>query len=244
MLAEVFWFEGPDMCGKSTQIKNVEKRLTEKGYKVLTLKEPGGQIVGNEIRKLLLDIEVNDIEPLDYMARRSLYFADHMQKLELIRLMRYKYDFILCDRYSPISDLTYGALSEDDEHYKSVKLMAFSHFLEIERLSQLLRADKDIIKHHLFKFKISKEDLATRILLSKRSDVENIYDKKNLEFKERIRENCEELYAHNLYIRNDKTPLRKVFNFFSSTYDICAEHGEEEITDFIYQNITYKTGGK
>ncbi len=48
-------FEGIDGCGKSTQIDLFYQRLISGGYSVLLLREPGGTIISEEIRKILLD---------------------------------------------------------------------------------------------------------------------------------------------------------------------------------------------
>ena len=47
--------DGIDGCGKSTQIERIAARLTERGITPLRLREPGGTILGEQIRSLLLD---------------------------------------------------------------------------------------------------------------------------------------------------------------------------------------------
>lgn len=46
-------FEGGEGCGKSTHLEEVAKRLTARGRAVLTVREPGGTEVGEQIRHLL-----------------------------------------------------------------------------------------------------------------------------------------------------------------------------------------------
>ncbi len=46
-------FEGMDGCGKSTQIKELRRRLRPLGDRVVLTREPGGTVLGEEIRKLL-----------------------------------------------------------------------------------------------------------------------------------------------------------------------------------------------
>ncbi len=48
-------FEGSEGCGKSTQVERLSSRLTAlvKGKPLLTLREPGGTALGEEIRRLL-----------------------------------------------------------------------------------------------------------------------------------------------------------------------------------------------
>lgn len=46
-------FEGVDGCGKSTQIKELRRRLRSLGDRVVLTREPGGTVLGEDIRKLL-----------------------------------------------------------------------------------------------------------------------------------------------------------------------------------------------
>jgi len=46
-------FEGSEACGKSTQIRLLTQRLTERNFRVSLTREPGGTPIGEEIRHLL-----------------------------------------------------------------------------------------------------------------------------------------------------------------------------------------------
>jgi len=46
-------FEGPEGCGKTTQIQLLHKRLTSATRRVILTREPGGTAIGSEIRQLL-----------------------------------------------------------------------------------------------------------------------------------------------------------------------------------------------
>lgn len=48
-------FEGLDGCGKTTQLRRVESWLREQGRPVLSFREPGGSIISEAVRQLLLD---------------------------------------------------------------------------------------------------------------------------------------------------------------------------------------------
>ena len=67
-------FEGAEGAGKSTQLKLLAERLTARGDDVVAVREPGGTVVGDEIRRLLLD-PASDIAPrteaLLFMASRA-----------------------------------------------------------------------------------------------------------------------------------------------------------------------------
>ena len=48
-------FEGIDGSGKSTQIQLLKEMLEKRNHVVTTLREPGGNILSEQIRQLLLD---------------------------------------------------------------------------------------------------------------------------------------------------------------------------------------------
>ncbi len=48
-------FEGLDFCGKSTQVKLLIEYLEKKGNKIVLLREPGGTVISEKIRDILLD---------------------------------------------------------------------------------------------------------------------------------------------------------------------------------------------
>jgi dTMP kinase len=68
-------FEGIEGCGKSTQAMLLYNVLMTKGYEVLLTHEPGGPVISEAIRKILLDPEnyemLPETEMLLYMASRS-----------------------------------------------------------------------------------------------------------------------------------------------------------------------------
>ena len=67
--------EGIDGCGKSTQAERIVSALEQAGYDVLALREPGGVVISEKIRALLLDpahAEMSDTcELLLYAAARA-----------------------------------------------------------------------------------------------------------------------------------------------------------------------------
>ena len=50
-------FEGVDGCGKSTQMRFLSEYLMENGITPVLTREPGGTVVSEKIRDLVLDIE-------------------------------------------------------------------------------------------------------------------------------------------------------------------------------------------
>jgi dTMP kinase len=68
-------FDGPDGCGKTTQLKNLIAKAQEAGIKIRRLREPGGTPIGEQIRELLLSTKTQNMdvrtEMLLYMASRA-----------------------------------------------------------------------------------------------------------------------------------------------------------------------------
>jgi dTMP kinase len=67
--------EGPEGAGKSTQAARLAKRLESEAHEVVLVREPGGTVIGEQIRKILLDRDNHAMtvgtELLLYMAARS-----------------------------------------------------------------------------------------------------------------------------------------------------------------------------
>lgn len=71
--------EGPEGAGKSTQIKLLAEALTKAGKRVVSLREPGGTPLGEEVRKVLLHDAALDIVP---RAESLLFMAARAQIVE------------------------------------------------------------------------------------------------------------------------------------------------------------------
>ena len=87
-------FEGIEGAGKSTQIKLLSDYLMSLGFTISAYREPGSSDSGEEIRKILLnkELEISNITELLLMfASRSELVQSHIQNS--------KTDFVLLDRY-------------------------------------------------------------------------------------------------------------------------------------------------
>src|ERR1700735_2048244 len=72
-------FEGPDGSGKSTQARMLAERLRAQGHDVLESVEPGGTLIGQQIRRILLDPANKE---LTATAELLLMFAARAQNVE------------------------------------------------------------------------------------------------------------------------------------------------------------------
>jgi len=68
--------EGADGSGKTTQINLLKEYLEEAGYECLITREPGGTVIGEEIRQLILNPEHKEMSPVTEML---LYAASRAQ---------------------------------------------------------------------------------------------------------------------------------------------------------------------
>jgi len=89
-------FEGIDGCGKSTQINRLREDLTESGAQVLVVREPGGTIVSERIRDILLDATLE----MDPFAEMLLFSAARSQlvRTRITSALR-EGQVVVCDRF-------------------------------------------------------------------------------------------------------------------------------------------------
>src|SRR5512135_1736969 len=98
MKGQCITFEGTEGSGKSTQISLLAERLRLGGYTVLTLREPGGTPIGEEIRHTLKHSRDNDAMTAE--AELLLMNASRAQLVrEVIRPALERDEVVLCDRF-------------------------------------------------------------------------------------------------------------------------------------------------
>lgn len=91
-------FEGIEGSGKGTAIKLVAEWLRQSGREVLLTREPGGSIIGAEIRSMLLNAKNTEITPL---AELFLYLADRAQHVKQVILPAiHAGKVVICDRFA------------------------------------------------------------------------------------------------------------------------------------------------
>ena len=91
-------FEGPDGSGKTTQISPLSDYLIQKGYSVLITREPGGTVIGDQIRQVLSDLKNTGMHP---RSETLLFLAARAQLVEQVIKPNLEKGFIvLSDRYA------------------------------------------------------------------------------------------------------------------------------------------------
>ena len=101
-------FEGGDGAGKSTHLQLVAEALRMRGHEVVCLREPGGTIIGEQLRQTVLDpgnyLMTDECELLIYEAARAQLVS------QIIRPALERGCTVLCDRFadSTIAYQSYG----------------------------------------------------------------------------------------------------------------------------------------
>jgi len=91
-------FEGGEGCGKSTQSRLLLKKLEQRNIPVVLTHEPGGTVLGNELRKALKKKRGSSISP---KAELFLVAASRAQLVaELIRPALEEGEVVICDRFT------------------------------------------------------------------------------------------------------------------------------------------------
>ena len=160
-------FEGGDASGKTTQIKALAKFLDEYHIPYITTREPGGTVEAEIIREFILhhDFQMPLAEAFLMNAARAL----HVSKLIAPALQAKKW--VLCDRFC---DSTYAYQS----HAGIDKLMTLHEI-----------ATDNLMPDITFIFDIAPYEAAVRRNGQNQELQNDIYEHRDFEFKNKIREN-------------------------------------------------------
>ena len=175
--------EGIEGSGKTTQIARLVDFLEGKGLECIATRQPGGTLIGENIRSILLDPASKALEPT---AELLLYMADRAQHIhELIKPCLIAGKTVVCDRY-------YDA---------TVAYQGFARGLDIELIRKL---------HHLLFDDLKPDvtlllDLPPRLGLERawkqlntgqRSGQESRFEAEKVAFHEKVRAGYLELARH------------------------------------------------
>ncbi len=195
-------FEGIEGSGKSFHIKNVENHLKKNKIKYIKLREPGGSINSEKIRKIIL----NKNSKFKNLTDLFLYMAARNENYHYLLKKNYKKKVIIIDRFTD-STLAY-------QHYG----MGISKQL-IKSLNKIIL--KDIKPTFTFLNIVSMKNLKLRI--NKRP--KNRYDKFNYKFYNKVQKGFIKLSknknkysvinSNNEISKNKKIILNKINNLLS-----------------------------
>ena len=91
-------FEGIEGAGRSTQLPLVERRLRDAGVKTLATREPGGTLLGESLRAVLLDPRFTGMSPAAELLVMFAARAEHLAKV--IEPALAAGTWVLCDRFT------------------------------------------------------------------------------------------------------------------------------------------------
>ncbi|PYZ95455.1 dTMP kinase [Alteribacter lacisalsi] len=90
-------FEGGEGAGKTTALRAIQKQLEEAGHRVFTTREPGGSVIAEKIREVILDTAHTE---MDNRTEALLYAAARRQHLiEKVIPALEEGSVVLCDRF-------------------------------------------------------------------------------------------------------------------------------------------------
>ena len=99
-LGKFITFEGIDGAGKSTHLAWAAELLRGRGVSVVVTREPGGTILGEKLRQILL----NGDQRIHPETETLMMFSARRQHLEeVIRPALQRGDWVLCDRFTDAS---------------------------------------------------------------------------------------------------------------------------------------------
>jgi dTMP kinase len=137
-------FEGIDGSGKTTQAELLAKALREEGREVVATREPGGTQLGERVRSLLLE---HDVEIASW-AEAALFAAARAQLVdEVVRPALERGADVVCDRYVD-SSLAYQGIARG---------LGVEHVLELN-----LQATRGLLPQRTFLVALDAEEAARR----------------------------------------------------------------------------------
>jgi len=116
-------FEGTEGSGKSSQVDALAAYLRQKGYDVLTTREPGGTSISEQVRAVLSNLENTEMHP---RTETLLFQAARAQLVEqVIRPHLARGGVLLSDRYAD-STLAYQGYGHQQDLVKLRGLLAYA----------------------------------------------------------------------------------------------------------------------
>jgi dTMP kinase len=165
----LFTLEGPEGAGKTTQIQKLANALQERGISCMVVREPGGTVLGDRIRHLLLDPKNGDI---GWRAEVLLYAASRAQLVEqVIRPALERGECVLCDRYVDSSLVYQGFAAKGD-------------LMEVRRVNEM--ATGGLWPHRTYLLDLPTETGLERV--GRRGTQKDRMEQKEQAFHERVRQ--------------------------------------------------------
>jgi dTMP kinase len=187
-------FEGIDGCGKSTQINLLHTKLTASGHQTILTREPGGTIISDQIRSIILNPEnkgmTQKCELLLYLAAR----AQHVEEKIIPELENGK--IVLCDRFEESTFVYQG----------------YGRQLFMSRIEDInTYATKSLVPNHTFVIDIDPDESEKRLIA--RNPKKDRMEENDRSFFERIRNGFKErvhLYPERMTLLDGSLPISTI----------------------------------
>ncbi|AGJ90470.1 dTMP kinase [Mycoplasma putrefaciens] len=203
-------FEGIDGSGKTTALLDVKSELEKMGYKVLVTREPGGELIAEQIRKILLDNNNLTINP---WTEALLFIAARKEHLEKVIKPALKNNIIvISDRFIDSTSAYQGSAREIGVE-------------NVDRIQNIVLGD--CIPDLTLFFDISF-DLAEARINIRGKTTKNRLDKEKKDFKQKVYQGYKTLIK--------KNPYRIKVIDASKTLDIVSKQALEFILEKIKEN--------
>ena len=167
-------FEGADGSGKTTQLENIKIYLEQKGFEVVTTREPGALETGKQIRNILLHSE----HPVSNRCEMFLFLADRANHIEMFiepNLQAGK--IVLCDRHTD----------------STIAYQGYARGQNIKLLKELNSIATDKIKPDLTLL----YDVSTEIAMKRIGNEKDRMESAGIEFHKKVRNGYLELQKEN-----------------------------------------------
>jgi dTMP kinase len=133
--------EGPEGSGKTSHLPDLAEFLREKGWNVLTTREPGGTAIGDQVRQVLMRIDNTAMNP---RAETLLFLAARAQLVDqIIRPALAQGSVVISDRYGD-STLAYQGYGHGNDLAIIRQMLAFATGGLVPDLTLLLDVDPAI----------------------------------------------------------------------------------------------------
>ena len=185
-------FEGIEGSGKSYHIHNISKYLKKRKIKHIKIREPGGSINGEKIRRLILDKKSNFNQNTDLL----LYLAARSENIEILK-KNFRKKIILIDRFvdSTVAYQHYGLGANLDlinliNKYLLKNLRIDFTFLNIvnkRNMTKRLNDRKSLNRYDKFNYQFYKKVQDGFIKLSKKNKRKYLIINSNLDKNENKR---------------------------------------------------------
>lgn len=187
--------EGVDGCGKTTQIKLMEKYLREKGINVVLAREPGGTDISEAIRSIILDARNTE---MSYITEMLLYASARAQLVaQVIKPALNKGNVVICDRFIDSSYVYQG----------------FGRGIELKTIEEVNRIAMDGIEPDITFF----FDLRPEVALRRRIEASETdrMEKENIEFHNKVYSGylkLSEMFPERIRVINSEGTIDDIFN--------------------------------